>query len=109
MAGAFIFFSRREDCETLILSADSTSLRRLCAKVGEALWSAAACCRFPSGQLAGRAPVWRPWGGKAASKLAGSKRQQAAALQGAYGAFNPASVVMLARSLVLVAASRRPL
>jgi hypothetical protein len=33
--------------EALILGADSTSLRRLCAKVGGALWSAGASCRTP--------------------------------------------------------------
>ena len=44
-------------------------------------WSAAACCRFCSGQLAGRAALPLTLAEEAASKLAGSKRQQAAALQ----------------------------
>ena len=48
----------------------------------EALWSAVACYRFHSGQLAGRGAVYSSWESEAASKLEGSKRQQAAALQG---------------------------
>ena len=41
-----VFFCWRENFEALIVSADSRSLEQLCVKVGEALWSAAACCRF---------------------------------------------------------------
>jgi len=57
------------------LSIDLKDLQQRCARV----WSAAACCRFCSGQLAGRV-FERP---TPASRLAAGKRQQAAALQSA--------------------------
>jgi uncharacterized protein len=47
----------------------------------KAFWSAVACYRFCSGQLAGHRGLYRRLYSEAASKLAGSKRQQAAALQ----------------------------
>jgi hypothetical protein len=59
-----------------ILSADYRNLRQLCVKLGEALWSAAACCRFPSGQLAGRALEFDAWTGEA---RASSQDKKAAA------------------------------
>ena len=66
------------------------------------LWSAAACCRFLAGQLAGRnlAPIPShcerlahrlPSPQRTASKLAGGKRQQAAALQSSAEEFAPTS------------------
>jgi hypothetical protein len=68
-------------------SADPTSLQLATVhKMPEALWKAVACYRFPSGQLAGRAAGCPPLWSDAASKLAGSKRQQAAALQSTCGA-----------------------
>jgi hypothetical protein len=52
------------------------------AKMGEALECGSLLPLFPAqpGQLAGRVPVCHAWAGEAANKLAGSKRQQAAAL-----------------------------
>jgi hypothetical protein len=53
-----------------------------CTRAG--LWSAAACCRFSSGQLAGRGLGAFP---KVREQARGQgERQQAAALQSAYGA-----------------------
>jgi len=42
-------------------------------KMHEVLWSAAACCRLRSSQLAGRGGVYRSWESEPASKLAGFK------------------------------------
>jgi len=65
---------------------DMTLRLTLYMKMREALWSAVACYRFTPGQLASRAGVRVPRRDEAASKLAGSKRQQAAALHSASGA-----------------------
>src|SRR5208337_2786619 len=66
------FWSARQGFQALSLGEDRIGLRltSVCA-IGGAVWSAAACCRFCSGQLAGRAALRRSLGDEAASKLAG--------------------------------------
>ena len=87
---ALVFSSRRKGFEALILGADSMNSR--VAIVRESARSALECGSLlplsppRRDQLAGRAAVCPVWAGEAASKLAGSKRQQAAALQSPCGA-----------------------
>ena len=84
---ALVFSSRRKGFEALILGADSMNSR--VAIVRESARSALECGSLlplsppRRDQLAGRAAVCPVWAGEAASKLAGSKRQQAAALHSA--------------------------
>src|SRR5215468_11102743 len=45
----------------------------LCMKMREALWSAVACYRFRSGQLAGRGRVYRAFGERGRERARGTK------------------------------------